>query len=192
MQEEEEWRIIENYTDYSVSSFGNIKKNTDKFIRGRYFPSRQLKQSRDRDGYCLATLFKDGKGKMFRVHRLVCSAFHPNPENKELVNHKDGVKWNNHKDNVEWSTPKENNDHAIRTGLVKTGIHSPSYGTRNSQYGKIGSLNNFAKKVINTETGEIFGSVKEAADSIGMKYGNLSDRLCKRTKNKTNLQYYNE
>lgn len=126
---------------------------------------------------------------MFRVHRLVCSAFHPNLENKPLVNHKDGIKWNNYKDNVEWSTPSENNQHALKTGLVKTGIHSPSYGNKNSQYGKTGSLNNFAKSVINTETGEIFGSVKEAAESIGMKDYNLSDRLCMRTKNKTNLQY---
>lgn len=185
----EEWKIIESYTDYSISSFGNIKNNFEKTVNGRFFPIRHLTQSSDRDGYKLVTLFNKGKGKMFRVHRLVCFAFHLNPESKPLVNHKDGIKWNNHKDNVEWCTPLENNQHAIKTGLVKTGIHSPSYGRKNSQFGKIGGLNNFAKKVINTETGEIFGSVKEAAESIGMKPENLSDRLCKRTKNKTNLQY---
>lgn len=192
MEEEEIWVKVSNFQNYSVSSFGNVRIDIEKTVSNRFYPIRNLTQCSDRDGYKLVTLRNSKGSKMFRVHRLVCFAFHPNPENKELVNHKDGVKWNNNKDNLEWCTPKENNQHALKTGLVKTGIHSPSYGKRNSQYGKVGALNNFAKAVINTVTGETFGTCKEAAESIGMTTGALSDRLCKRTKNNTNFKYLNE
>lgn len=48
--------------------------------------------------------------KMY-VHRLVAIAFHPNPEDKEMVNHKDKDRQNNHRDNLEWCTIEENTEH---------------------------------------------------------------------------------
>lgn len=49
---------------------------------------------------------------------------------------------------------------------------------------------NSSKKVINIITKEIFGSVKEASESIGMRCENLSNRLNKvNKKNNTNLIY---
>ena len=64
--------------------------------------------------------------KSYKVHRLVCYAFHPIPEKKLFsdyqdmqVNHKDGNKMNNHADNLEWMTQNENQDHAYATGLKK-------------------------------------------------------------------------
>lgn len=43
-----------------------------------------------------------------KVHRLVAEVFHPNPENKCCVNHKDGNINNFHGDNLEWVTQSEN------------------------------------------------------------------------------------
>lgn len=52
-------------------------------------------------GYSHLGLTKDGETKMFYVHRLVASAFIPNPENKPQVNHIDENKSNNHYTNLE-------------------------------------------------------------------------------------------
>lgn len=166
-KEEEEWVLIEDFPNYMVSSFGRIKNIKTNRILKPYFHS---------DGYKFIDLsnreleFQKTKS----VHRLVCFAFHPNPENKPEVNHKDGVRWNNHKDNVEWNTTSENQSHSFRT-------------TTRSHVGK---LNPNVKKVINTETGEVFDSVQLGAESIKMKPDYLTERLRGRTKNKTLFQYY--
>ena len=58
----------------------------------------------------------DGRGKNYRVHRLVAQAFIPNPDNKPTVNHKDLNKDNNDVSNLEWATQKEQNVHASCNG----------------------------------------------------------------------------
>ena len=58
--------------------------------------------------------------KLYKVHRLVAEYFIPNPNNYDIVNHKDGNKANYNKDNLEWSTYSENTIHAVKTGLIKT------------------------------------------------------------------------
>jgi len=72
----------------------------------------------DRGGYQYVCLFKDGKRKNKKVHRMVADAFLAK-NGKPHVNHIDGNKANNHVDNLEWCTPKENKIHAFKTGLTK-------------------------------------------------------------------------
>ena len=57
--------------------------------------------------------------KRFLLHRLVATAYIPNPDNKPQVNHIDGNKLNNKADNLEWVTAQENNLHARKLGLIK-------------------------------------------------------------------------
>ena len=105
----EEWRDIDGYDGlYKVSNLGNVYSlKTNKV----------LKTPVGKRGYPNLNLLKDGKQKLFVVHRLVAKAFIPNPENKQQVNHIDGDKTNNRVDNLEWATSRENMLHARRTGL---------------------------------------------------------------------------
>lgn len=51
----------------------------------------------------------DFQGKTYKVHRLVCSAFHGAPSGKDdLVLHGDDDGLNNHESNLKWGTQHEN------------------------------------------------------------------------------------
>jgi len=67
----------------------------------------------------MTILSKNGKSKQYSVHRLVAEVFIPNPNNKPVVNHKDGDKSNAYWLNLEWVTSSENTYHAFNTGLMK-------------------------------------------------------------------------
>ena len=96
------WKDIEGYKGhYQISNYGNVRSlKKDAFLmKGGYLK-----------GYKIISLWKNGTGKMFRVHRLVAAAFIPNPENKPCIDHIDGNRANNHADNLRWVTAKENSN----------------------------------------------------------------------------------
>ena len=99
------WKDIEGYNGiYKISSFGRVKNAY----------GRILKPETTRNGYKRVMFFDR---KKYHIHRLVAMAFIPNPENKETVNHKNGIKDDNTVDNLEWNTRGENEKHAYLTGL---------------------------------------------------------------------------
>ena len=113
----EVWTPVVGYEGiYEVSNYGRVRR---VFRYGRVYYSL-CKSKLTRDGYCESTLFKDGKPKHIRTHRIVAEAFCPNPDNKLEVNHIDGCKVNNTAWNLEWVTSSENQKHAYRLGLQKT------------------------------------------------------------------------
>lgn len=103
----EEWRVIKEYPNYSVSNFGNVKNNITQKI---------LKLCK-KGGYYNISLTNETGKKTFKVHRLVALSFIENPENKSDVNHEDKNKLNNNISNLTWMTRKENNQHKS-IGLV--------------------------------------------------------------------------
>lgn len=104
----EEWKGIKDYENYEVSNLGNIRnKKTGRILK-----------SYNKGGYVVVGLSKT-KGKNFQVHRLVCQAFIPNPENKPQVNHKDKNGLNNNVENLEWMSVLENNIHRSN-GVIQT------------------------------------------------------------------------
>ena len=81
----EEWRIITDFPNYSVSIFGNVKNNKT---------NRTMKLS-IKGGYYHVSLTNEDCRKGCKVHRLVALAFIQNLENKTDVNHIDKNKLNN-------------------------------------------------------------------------------------------------
>lgn len=99
---EEIWKDIENFSNYQISSYGNIKnKTTNKLLK----PS-------NKGGYlCYKITNNDKKSISTKIHRLVATTFIKNPENKYTVNHKNHNKCDNNINNLEWATTTEQNQH---------------------------------------------------------------------------------
>ena len=59
------------------------------------------------------------RGVTTNTHRILAETFIPNPDNLEMVNHKDGNKENNSLDNLEWCSREYNCQHAWAHGLCE-------------------------------------------------------------------------
>lgn len=129
---------------YSITSDGRVYSDKNNI---------ELKQSIGTTGYYRVNLNNKDGGKTFKVHRLVAIHFIENPNNLNIVNHKDGNKLNNNVDNLEWCDYTHNNRHARENGLCinPKGINSKH-----------------CKKVRRLDTGEEFPSLHEAALSCNM------------------------
>lgn len=128
MNNEEIWKPVVGYEDfYEVSSLGEVRSK-DRVVNKGNGPfikkGIRMKKSPTTTGYYKIRLTdKEGKGKEYKIHRLVAFAFIPNPENKPNINHIDGNPINNHVSNLEWCTQSENVYHAYENGLRKCGLH---------------------------------------------------------------------
>ena len=99
---EEVWKTINNFSNYEVSSYGNLRNKTTTYI---------LKPSIKSGYLCVSLRNDDGVSKSMKMHRLVALCFIPNPFSKKTVNHKDHNKLNNNIANLEWATATEQNKH---------------------------------------------------------------------------------
>ena len=95
----EEYKIIKNYPNYEVSTFGNIRNiTTGNILKGRLRGK----------GYYAVALFNENGRKDVSIHRIVADTFIENENNKEQVDHRDGNKLNNRVENLRWIQNNEN------------------------------------------------------------------------------------
>ena len=145
----EVWRDVVGYERfYQVSSVGRVRSLNYNHTG----QSKVLKQRKDKDGYLIVGLNKDGKQKTHKAHRLVAQAFIPNPDNKPQVDHINTIKTDNYYKNLRWTTREENyynplsrehyleamrsEDHRKKLREINNGKDNPFYGMKHTEESK--------------------------------------------------------
>jgi 16S rRNA A1518/A1519 N6-dimethyltransferase RsmA/KsgA/DIM1 with predicted DNA glycosylase/AP lyase activity len=157
------WEPVKNYEGfYEITTSGIIRS-----LHKRNYHT-ELKPRIDRAGYLTVRLNKTVRSETKFVHRLAAETFIPNPHSKSMVNHIDGNKTNNDVENLEWVTHEENIKHAYKSKLIAIK----------------------GREIIDTCTGKIYKSIKEAAKDINVNYGTCRNYLNGNIKtSKVCLQY---
>lgn len=160
------WKDVIGYEGrYEVSNLGNVRSVV--FRKNGKEKSLALLNGRD---YLLVKLYKDGKGTMKRVHRLVAEAFIENPNNYPVVNHKNWDKHDNRAENLEWCTYSYNNWYVPNRRGEYNPIDTKREKLHHEPFAK-------PKRVRCIETGEIFESVSAAARFANVEQSNVSRAL---------------
>lgn len=109
----EEWKPIPEYAGkYEISNWGRVKSfKLDS-------NGKILTPCNSGRGYYYVELWKYGKRKRCKIHRLVATAFIPNPNNLPEVNHKDENKRNNYLGNLEWCSQAYNLAYGTRVERI--------------------------------------------------------------------------
>lgn len=149
----EEWKDIPGYKGlYQVSNTGRVRSH----YSGTW---KIMEQSTRKGGYKKLFLRKNKERKSFFIHRLVATAFIPNPDNLPFVNHKDENPSNNKVENLEWCTH----------------LYNMTYGTcqeraRATHLERTPSILMYDKEGILKAT---FNSVVEAEKETGIPHSNI-------------------
>ena len=106
-----EWREVVDFPDYEVSNLGKVRV-LDKWVNAKLcsqklVKGKVLKFKKSADGSLRVGLTSNKKQYFFFVHKLVASAFIPNPEKKDCVLHIDRNNQNNAVENLTWATWEE-------------------------------------------------------------------------------------
>lgn len=174
---DEEWRTISLNPVYLVSNYGRVKtidhpvwckKNSSYSIRkGRFcIPTNNNSKKYWRVGIQI-----DGKQKHFSIHRLVATAFIPNPQHLPQVNHKDGNKNNNRVSNLEWCTQPYNQQHAVDTGLKSIQKMSEHSSFRKLTLDQVRDIKEEYRKR-NIVRGQVMAFCKEMQEKFNLKSQN--------------------
>ena len=95
----EQWRLINGYDNYEISSHGRVRNNKT---------SRIMKLILNRNGYFTIYLSRDGQPKFHNVHRLVAFAFLDRNEDQTDVDHINHNRKDNRIKNLRDVTRKQN------------------------------------------------------------------------------------
>ena len=103
---EEQFKIIEGFENYSVSTHGRIRRE----IPGANAKVGTIKnaQVNKKTGYTHVKVSGSEGKRSMSIHRLVAEAFIPNPAGLKEIDHIDRDKENNHVENLRWVTRREN------------------------------------------------------------------------------------
>lgn len=178
--EGEIWRPIDEFKDwYEVSNYGRVRTIERRVYRKgrgnstiyRDWHPHIMKAHDNENGYLLVTLGGKRIKKRY-LHRLVETAFIPNPHNKNEVDHINTRKSDNRLCNLRWVNKSENALNPITR--VQNSI---------SQSEPVVILDCWGEYV-----GEYYG-IQSAADALGLKRSVLNDAITRKRGGKTASGY---
>lgn len=173
----EVWKDIKGYEGiYQISNLGRVRMLV--FRNNRYainkIRMKKIYQPKNKKDYQKVGLTdKLGRTKKHLIHRLVASAFVPNPLNELFVNHKDENKQNNRYDNLEWCSREYNNQYSFKLHPERI----KSMQTKEVEEKRIKKLSkrvnqyNLDKSILIAT----YSSSKEAGRITGLSQGNISN-----------------
>lgn len=167
----EKYVKIEQYPSYYISNLGNVKNSKGKI----------LKPQKHRDGYIEYYLYKDNKGYHAKAHRLVATAFIPNPEKLPQVNHIDENKENNLYTNLEWCTASYNMSYGTRVNRMK---QSKGFKNKKGSSKRITVYNKYDKNTV------VFDSLTECSNTLGITTTQIRNIVSGRTKHSYEYEAY--
>ena len=166
--DKEIWLPVDGYEGlYEVSNLGNV--------RSLFRFKKQLKWNITRNRYATVQLFKQKQGKRVLVHRLVATAFVPNPKNSPQVNHINENKLDNSSNNLEWVTAKENMNYGTR---LKRQLEKIDYSSESRK--QIARINGrkACKPIVQIKDDKIiarFDSAKQASIATGLNHSHICE-----------------
>jgi hypothetical protein len=122
---EEQWKQINDYPNYSISSLGVIRNDKTKRI---------MKLTPDTKGYLQIGLCKDGIQKHFTQHQLMGIHFIPNPENYPQIDHINSIKNDNRLENLRWASRSQNCRNKKKRANVSSQYLGVSYFKRDNNW----------------------------------------------------------
>lgn len=192
---EEIWKDIKGYEGlYQISNLGNVKKIKNKKynINKKEVEEKEINKyisiGKHKLGYKNVKLTdKNGIRKNLFLHRIIAEAFIENPNNFNIINHKDGDKSNNDINNLEWTSQKDNVNHAWKNGLCENVRKVCAINGRKK-----------SKKIIqknkNGEVIKVWNSTMDIERELGILHNNITS-CCKhynRTAGGFIWEYYKE
>jgi hypothetical protein len=164
MEGMEKQTALINGSNYSISVDGTLVNMSNGKLK---------KWTKDTNGYMRCTIWINGKSSTISQHRILAEYFIDNHEQKQQVNHKNGIKHDNRIENLEWVTQSENALHSFTNGLQKP--------TRPHM-----------RKVINMQSGKIYDCISDAARDNGINVSFLNLMLNGKKNNTSKLKIYEE
>lgn len=107
------WKPVVGFEGlYEVSVTGSVRSldrdSVHRTGKTHVLKGKVIRPSKDKDGYLLVHLYKEGEVTTLKVHRVVAEAFLPNPNGYKEINHLNEIKDDNRPENLEWCTRKRN------------------------------------------------------------------------------------